>query len=66
MCADESTLKAGDVNHIPQTTASHVTPPQRSSQTPPHGADMLRADPRDSFHQGEKFRQTRAHLIQFL
>ncbi|XDV29145.1 hypothetical protein PO909_032298 [Leuciscus waleckii] len=51
---NESTLKAGDVNHIPQTTASHVTPPQRSSQrssqTPPHGADMLRADPRDSFH----------------
>lgn len=50
---NESTLKAGDVNHIPQTTASHVTPrsSQRSSQTPPHGADMLRADPRDSFHQ---------------
>uniref|UniRef100_A0A673KDQ6 Hexosyltransferase n=1 Tax=Sinocyclocheilus rhinocerous TaxID=307959 RepID=A0A673KDQ6_9TELE len=40
-----------DVNHIPQTFASHVTPPQRSSETPPHGVDMLRADPRDSFHQ---------------
>ncbi|XP_051952876.1 LOW QUALITY PROTEIN: beta-1,4-N-acetylgalactosaminyltransferase 3-like [Xyrauchen texanus] len=48
---NESSLKAGDVNHIPQTAASHVAPPQSSSQTPPHGADMLRADPRDSFHQ---------------
>ncbi|XP_067276114.1 beta-1,4-N-acetylgalactosaminyltransferase 3 [Pseudorasbora parva] len=48
---NESTLKAGDVNHIPQTIASHVTPPQRSSQTAPHGVDMLRADPRDLFHQ---------------
>ncbi|XP_059421297.1 beta-1,4-N-acetylgalactosaminyltransferase 3-like isoform X2 [Carassius carassius] len=48
---NESSLKAADVNHIPQTIGSHVTPLQRSSQTPPHGADMLRADPRDSFHQ---------------
>uniref|UniRef100_A0A673G4K5 Beta-1,4-N-acetylgalactosaminyltransferase n=1 Tax=Sinocyclocheilus rhinocerous TaxID=307959 RepID=A0A673G4K5_9TELE len=48
---NESSLKAADVNHIPQTIASHVTPLQRSSQTPPHGVDMLRADPRDSFHQ---------------
>uniref|UniRef100_A0A672Q3E9 Hexosyltransferase n=1 Tax=Sinocyclocheilus grahami TaxID=75366 RepID=A0A672Q3E9_SINGR len=47
----ESSLKTVDVNHIPQTFASHVTPPQRSSETPPHGVDMLRADPRDSFHQ---------------
>uniref|UniRef100_A0A672Q3E3 Beta-1,4-N-acetylgalactosaminyltransferase n=1 Tax=Sinocyclocheilus grahami TaxID=75366 RepID=A0A672Q3E3_SINGR len=48
---NESSLKTVDVNHIPQTFASHVTPPQRSSETPPHGVDMLRADPRDSFHQ---------------
>uniref|UniRef100_A0A8C1MAC7 Beta-1,4-N-acetylgalactosaminyltransferase n=1 Tax=Cyprinus carpio TaxID=7962 RepID=A0A8C1MAC7_CYPCA len=48
---DESSLKAADVNHIPQTIASHVTRLQRSSQTPPLGVDMLRADPRDSFHQ---------------
>ncbi len=56
VCADESLLKMADVNHIPQTIASHVTLPLRSSETPPHGVDMLRADPRDSFHQGEKFR----------
>ncbi len=56
VCADESSLKTADVNHIPQTIASHVTLPLRSSETPPHGVDMLRADPRDSFHQGEKFR----------
>ncbi|XP_073706587.1 beta-1,4-N-acetylgalactosaminyltransferase 3 [Garra rufa] len=48
---NESSLKTADVNHIPQTIASHVTPSQRLSQAPPHGADMLRADPRDSFHQ---------------
>uniref|UniRef100_A0A8C1M8Y6 Beta-1,4-N-acetylgalactosaminyltransferase n=1 Tax=Cyprinus carpio TaxID=7962 RepID=A0A8C1M8Y6_CYPCA len=48
---NESSLKAADVNHIPQTIASHVTRLQRSSQTPPLGVDMLRADPRDSFHQ---------------
>uniref|UniRef100_A0A671KEZ0 Hexosyltransferase n=1 Tax=Sinocyclocheilus anshuiensis TaxID=1608454 RepID=A0A671KEZ0_9TELE len=48
---NESSLKAADVSHIPQTIASHVTPLQRSSQTPPHGVDMLRPDPRDSFHQ---------------
>ncbi|KAF4101136.1 beta-1,4-N-acetylgalactosaminyltransferase 3 [Onychostoma macrolepis] len=48
---NESSLKTADVNHIPQTFASHVTPPQRSSETPPHGVDMLRPDSRDSFHQ---------------
>uniref|UniRef100_A0A8C1WRV3 Beta-1,4-N-acetylgalactosaminyltransferase n=1 Tax=Cyprinus carpio TaxID=7962 RepID=A0A8C1WRV3_CYPCA len=48
---NESSLKAADVNHIPQTIASHVTRLQRSSQTPPLGVDMLRADPRDTFHQ---------------
>ncbi|KAL1257126.1 hypothetical protein QQF64_012671 [Cirrhinus molitorella] len=48
---NESSLKTADVSHIPQTIASHVTVPQRLSQALPHGADMLRADPRDSFHQ---------------
>ncbi|XP_043072478.1 beta-1,4-N-acetylgalactosaminyltransferase 3 [Puntigrus tetrazona] len=48
--SNESSLKTADVNDIPQTFASHVTPPQRSSETPPHGADILRTDPRDSFH----------------
>ncbi|XP_050991762.1 beta-1,4-N-acetylgalactosaminyltransferase 3 [Labeo rohita] len=48
---NESSLKTPDVSHIPQTIASHVTPHQRLPQAPPHGADMLRADPRDSFHQ---------------
>ncbi|KAA0715207.1 Beta-1,4-N-acetylgalactosaminyltransferase 3 [Triplophysa tibetana] len=47
---NESSLKAGDVSHVPQTAASHVAPPHSSSQAPPHGADMLRSDPRDSFH----------------
>ncbi|XP_052437975.1 beta-1,4-N-acetylgalactosaminyltransferase 3 [Carassius gibelio] len=56
---NESLLKTVDVNHIPQTFASHVTPPQRSSETPPHGVDMLRADPRDSFHQVPLLDRTR-------
>ncbi|XP_057204316.1 beta-1,4-N-acetylgalactosaminyltransferase 3 isoform X2 [Triplophysa rosa] len=48
---NESSLKAGEVSHVPQTAASHVAPPHSSSQAPPHGADMLRSDPRDSFHE---------------
>ncbi|XP_051580880.1 beta-1,4-N-acetylgalactosaminyltransferase 3-like [Myxocyprinus asiaticus] len=56
---NESSLKAGDVNHIPQTAASHVAPPQSSSQTPSHGADMLRANPRDLFHQVPLLDRTR-------
>lgn len=51
---DESSVKAGDVSHIPQTAASHVAPPNSYSKAPPHGADMLRSDPRDSFHKSKK------------
>ncbi|XP_052008701.1 beta-1,4-N-acetylgalactosaminyltransferase 3-like isoform X2 [Xyrauchen texanus] len=56
---NESSLKPEAVNHIPQTAASHVAPPQSSSKTPPHGADMLRANPRDSFHQVPLLDRTR-------
>lgn len=60
---NESSLRAGDVSHIPQTAASHVTPPPRSLQTPPHGVDMLRPDPRDSFHQIPLLDQVRLHGV---
>ncbi|XP_056334237.1 beta-1,4-N-acetylgalactosaminyltransferase 3 [Danio aesculapii] len=60
---NESSLKAGDVSHIPQTAASHVNPPSRLSQTPPHDVDMLRADPRDSFHQIPLLDQVRLHGV---
>lgn len=60
---NESSLKAGDVSHIPQTAASHVAPPQSSSQAPPHGADMLRSDPRDSFHQVPLLDRMRLHGV---
>ncbi|XP_073709892.1 beta-1,4-N-acetylgalactosaminyltransferase 3 [Misgurnus anguillicaudatus] len=56
---NESSLKAADVSHIPQTVASRVAPPPPSSQTPPHGADMLRTDPRDSFHKVPLLDRTR-------
>ncbi len=49
--ADESALLMSDVAHIPQTAASHYHDPAKQ-----HGAaaDMLREDPRDSLHQGER------------
>ncbi|XP_063052549.1 beta-1,4-N-acetylgalactosaminyltransferase 3 [Engraulis encrasicolus] len=48
---NESSLKMSDVSHIPQTVASHVTPPTSRPQAPPHVADMLQDDLRDTFHQ---------------
>ncbi|XP_062403564.1 beta-1,4-N-acetylgalactosaminyltransferase 3 [Sardina pilchardus] len=48
---NESSLKMSDVAHIPQTMASHMTPPSKRPQATPHGADMLQEDPRDTFHQ---------------
>ncbi|XP_041965340.1 beta-1,4-N-acetylgalactosaminyltransferase 3 isoform X1 [Alosa sapidissima] len=48
---NESSLKMSDVAHIPQTMASHVTPPSKRPQATPHGADMLQEDPRDTFYQ---------------
>ncbi|XP_028823227.1 beta-1,4-N-acetylgalactosaminyltransferase 3-like [Denticeps clupeoides] len=46
---NESFLKMSDVSHIPQTEASHTN--SKFAQATPHGADMLRDDPRDTFHQ---------------
>ncbi|RVE72202.1 hypothetical protein OJAV_G00059400 [Oryzias javanicus] len=50
--ADESSLKMNSVEHIPQTLASHVRPLQgpEGGAVTLHGADMLKPDPRDSFH----------------
>ncbi|XP_065139736.1 beta-1,4-N-acetylgalactosaminyltransferase 3 [Paramisgurnus dabryanus] len=60
---NESSLKAADVSHIPQTAASHVAPSPSSSQSPPHGADMLRTDPRDLFHKVPLLDRTRLHGV---
>ena len=46
---DESAMVAGDVEHIPQTAASHSNTKQSSSTV-----DMLREDPRDVLYQGER------------
>uniref|UniRef100_A0A8B9H2D8 Hexosyltransferase n=1 Tax=Astyanax mexicanus TaxID=7994 RepID=A0A8B9H2D8_ASTMX len=49
---DESTFKMNYVSHIPQTAASNKDASREASgPTPPHGADMLREDPRDTFFQ---------------
>ncbi|NXP52960.1 B4GN4 acetylgalactosaminyltransferase, partial [Heliornis fulica] len=47
--SDESSLKMNHVEHIPQTLASHSGSYLWEAQHDEHGADMLRADPRDTF-----------------
>ncbi|NXW67064.1 B4GN4 acetylgalactosaminyltransferase, partial [Hirundo rustica] len=46
---DESALKMNHVEHIPQTLASHSGSHLWEAQRDEHGADMLKADPRDTF-----------------
>ncbi|NXB39491.1 B4GN4 acetylgalactosaminyltransferase, partial [Eulacestoma nigropectus] len=46
---DESSLKMNHVEHIPQTLASHSGSHLWEAQQDEHGADMLKADPRDTF-----------------
>ncbi|XP_062402493.1 N-acetyl-beta-glucosaminyl-glycoprotein 4-beta-N-acetylgalactosaminyltransferase 1 [Sardina pilchardus] len=47
---DESSLKMNSVDHVPQTLASHARLAQDAAQpSSQHGADMLKADPRDTF-----------------
>ncbi|XP_006019269.1 N-acetyl-beta-glucosaminyl-glycoprotein 4-beta-N-acetylgalactosaminyltransferase 1 [Alligator sinensis] len=46
---DESTLKMNQVDHIPQSHASHTGSYFWETQRDEHGADMLRSDPRDTF-----------------
>ncbi|NXH41036.1 B4GN4 acetylgalactosaminyltransferase, partial [Dicaeum eximium] len=46
---DESSLKMNHVEHIPQTLASHSGSHLWEAQQDEHGADMLKADPRDMF-----------------
>uniref|UniRef100_A0A8C3Y680 Beta-1,4-N-acetylgalactosaminyltransferase n=1 Tax=Catharus ustulatus TaxID=91951 RepID=A0A8C3Y680_CATUS len=47
--ANESSLKMNHVEHIPQTLASHSGSHLWEAQQDEHGADMLKADPRDTF-----------------
>uniref|UniRef100_A0AAY4CLZ7 Beta-1,4-N-acetylgalactosaminyltransferase n=1 Tax=Denticeps clupeoides TaxID=299321 RepID=A0AAY4CLZ7_9TELE len=47
---DESSLKMNSVDHVPQTLASHSRVPEEPPASSPHGADMLKADPRDTFY----------------
>ncbi|KAG5273920.1 hypothetical protein AALO_G00157130 [Alosa alosa] len=47
---DESSLKMNSVDHVPQTLASHARLAHDSAlPSGQHGADMLKADPRDTF-----------------
>ncbi|KAJ6664973.1 hypothetical protein lerEdw1_005204 [Lerista edwardsae] len=46
---DESSLKMNEVDHVPQSLASHTGSYLWSAQREEHGADMLKPDPRDTF-----------------
>ncbi|XP_072841660.2 N-acetyl-beta-glucosaminyl-glycoprotein 4-beta-N-acetylgalactosaminyltransferase 1 [Pogona vitticeps] len=46
---DESSLKMNEVEHVPQSFASHTGSYLWNEQRSEHGADMLKPDPRDIF-----------------
>ncbi|NWU83394.1 B4GN3 acetylgalactosaminyltransferase, partial [Onychorhynchus coronatus] len=48
--ANETLLKMDEVEHIPQTLASHRSQPADSAGSKAHPADMLKPDPRDTLH----------------
>lgn len=47
--SDESNLKMNEVEHVPQSLASHTGSYLWNEQRSEHGADMLKPDPRDIF-----------------
>ncbi|XP_032441099.1 LOW QUALITY PROTEIN: N-acetyl-beta-glucosaminyl-glycoprotein 4-beta-N-acetylgalactosaminyltransferase 1 [Xiphophorus hellerii] len=67
---DESSLKMNSVDHIPQTLASHIHLPAEfrpqgleGDIITPHGADMLRPDPRDTFYSTPMIDHTRLQNV---
>uniref|UniRef100_A0A8C9R0X5 Beta-1,4-N-acetylgalactosaminyltransferase n=1 Tax=Scleropages formosus TaxID=113540 RepID=A0A8C9R0X5_SCLFO len=61
--ADESGLKMNSVDHIPQTPASHSRNPADPPAGGPHGADMLRPDPRDTFYRTPMIESSRLENV---
>ncbi|XP_052006419.1 N-acetyl-beta-glucosaminyl-glycoprotein 4-beta-N-acetylgalactosaminyltransferase 1-like [Xyrauchen texanus] len=60
---DESSLKMNSVRHIPQTLASHSLTLQVNNRTERHTADMLKADPRDTFYKVPMIDQSRLENV---
>ncbi|KAM9173926.1 beta-1,4-N-acetylgalactosaminyltransferase 3 [Pangshura tecta] len=48
--ANETLFKMDEVGHIPQTLATHASPPIANLGNMVHPADMLKPDPRDSIY----------------
>ncbi|KAL4660210.1 beta-1,4-N-acetylgalactosaminyltransferase 3-like [Arapaima gigas] len=56
---NETLLEMNDVGDIPQSAASHISPPRPRSS----GVDMLREDPRDSFYKVPLINETYVHHV---
>ncbi|XP_056611374.1 N-acetyl-beta-glucosaminyl-glycoprotein 4-beta-N-acetylgalactosaminyltransferase 1 [Triplophysa dalaica] len=63
MYTDESSLKMSSVKHIPQTLASHSLTLQVNHRTEIRTADMLKADPRDSFYKVPLIHQSKLENV---
>ncbi|XP_048405064.1 beta-1,4-N-acetylgalactosaminyltransferase 3 isoform X1 [Stegostoma tigrinum] len=60
---NESLIKLNEVQHIPQSVASHKKNFGQSSSRRDHPAEMLKYDPRDSFYQLPLIDESHVHKV---